>query len=433
MAKKTTHHSEAFFELLHWLKTVGVSLLLVASLILLFIAIPRPYYTQGFNTLSDLKTLIKDYDEFIKMEGKNAAFPSYETYYKKKYENKYLATVKEKSEWILSTLHIKQTPLFSSSYFKKTLTNVSRFRQNKAWAGNFIQKIELNTSSKLVVFGVVQGAFHGLIRYLEKLKELEIIDENLVVKNPDYFLVFLGNVINRSPYTLEIFSVVLKLLEKNPHNVIYLKGTNEFPDYWRQHSLRRELELRANHLSHSVIPLQEEIDTFFHTLPLTLYCTMPYLSHDTTNYFKLAGFIEDEHLLKMIDAPTYASFLRQKTTEKISAFNLNNRNEFDPEATKILSKAIIRDIKKRDFYESMNGLRLLSPTKGITTWTVFSTAAEPFREAFKHFYEAFVIINPEEKTEDWTIDLYNRDVRIKNNIFKKQSYFFFSGEPLKKS
>jgi hypothetical protein len=113
----------------------------------------------------------------------------------------------------------------------------------------------------------------------------------------------------------------------------------------------------------------------------------------------------------------------------LSSFDLHKGTDNDPEAQKIVSRAIIRDIKKRDFYEEMNGLRLLPPTKGVTTWNVLSTTAEPYRKNLNFFYDAFVIIHTQSLQKDWLITLYNRDIRNTNDTtFKEKSFYLFTGQ-----
>jgi hypothetical protein len=413
--KHESLHNQTIRELIQWLKTLGIAVLIVIGISTIIWFIPQPYHTRGFSSITDLQEYGGTIDEFIKMDNTNYLYPSYELYYQEHYAPSIARALKDKLTWPLYALHLKRPPLFSASFFKTLLEEVTTYRKIKGWQGDFIQKIETKESSKLVVFGPVQGAYHGLVRYLEQLKDFGIIDENLVVQRPDYYLIFLGNVVNRSPYTLEIFSIVLQLLKKNPENVIYLKGTNEYADYWKQHTLHRELELRCNNLSTAVVPLAHEVDEFFNTLPITLYCTMPFIDDKKLNYFKCAAFIENDRLLSLIDAPRYASFLKQRPKERLSAFDLTNGSDNDPEAENIISRALVRDIRKRDSYEIMDGLRLLPPTKGVPTWCIMSTASEAYQLAFKFFYDAFTIILPGKKISDWTITLYNRNIMDKNN------------------
>lgn len=388
--------------------------------------LPQPYYTTGFRNLAELQAYAQTIDEWIKMENDNVLFPSYENYYKKKFTKTFWSQWREKFNGLLSFLRLKRQPLFSASFFKTVLEDVTAYRMQKGWHGDFVQKFEVKPTSKIVVFGVVQGAFHSLIRYLEQLKKLGIIDEQLKLISNDYYMVFLGNVVNRSPYTLEIFSVVLRLLQQNPDQIIYLRGTNEFYDYWKDHTLRRELELRCNRFSFSKIPLMQEVNRFFDTLPITVYATMPsWSSKQEFNFFKLHAYISNKQLLSLLNEDRYATFLLNKA-EELAAFNLSKQEKTKQlESNKLKMKAIIRDIIKRDDYEVTNGLGLLPPEKGILSWTVLSCPSEPYRSAYNFFHDAFCIIEPKEKLDHWLITIRNRDIRkSQGQIFQSKTYTF---------
>ena len=405
----------------------GVFFVLVALVVFL----PQPYYTEGFKTLSELQEYAKTIDENIKMDGKNIFFPSYESYYRRKFEASFLNILKDKINWILYKCRCKVRPYFSSSFFRTLLIDVLSCREQKNLNGIYVQKINLTESSKIVVFGVVQGAFHSLVRDLSELKNLGILDENLRVLQADYHLVFLGNVINRSPYTLETLSIVLRLLEENPDNVVYLKGTNEFFDYWKLHTLQRELELRLKNYSVSSTPLEREVCDFFDSLPVTLYCLVPTNNINSLDYFKVFPFIQDEKILSMLGKFNYYNFLTQSLEKQIATIQISDiptvvNQELNSQ--KLVLRANVGYIKKRQDYELMDGLRLLDTIDGVTTWTVLSSPTESFRIGWNFFYDAFSVIAFDQKLKTWTISLRNRDIRNNNLTFKRSDYHFFSGQ-----
>ncbi len=408
-------------------KYLVISGLAVVGIIALLIITPRPCYNDGFRNLSELQEYAKTIDEFIKIENDNHLFPSYENYYQKNYGPSVWRTIQEKLAWFLCTLGLKKKPIFSLCFFKNVLETVTKQRQEKGWFGDFIQKIEVTPSSKFVVFGPVQGAYHNLVRYLEKLKELNIIDENLRIQHPQYYLIFLGNVVDHSAYTLEIFSIILQLLEKNPQNIIYLKGTHEMPLCWRQNTLRRELEIRAAKLSKDSIPLEKEVDHFFATLPITLYCTIPFPETKITTCFKLSAYVENKRLVSLLQEALYPTFLNTPNKQNIEYWKLTAQNNAPDQSKNINMKAIVTGIKKREAYEEMDGLRLMNPIDGVTTWTVLSNPIEAHRKYLKFFYDAFVIITPAPQLKDWRITLYNRDIRHHDRTFKTRECYFFSG------
>jgi hypothetical protein len=411
------------------LKIILLTLVILASFLLVLALLPQPFYKNGFKNLGELQEYATTIDEFIKMDDPNYLFPSYESYYQNRFTPSPYTHLKEKFDWLLYQLHLKSEPLFSPSFFAHTLKTVLSERVKKGWTGNFVQKIDLQLNSKIIVFGVIQGAFHSLVRDLEQLFAMGIIDKNLKIQAPETYIVFLGNVVDRSPYTLEIFSVILRLLATNPDNVIYLKGTHEFPRCWKQHTLRRELELRANKLSTTVIPLEQAVDAFFNTLPLTLYCTLPYTEIEGNSIFKLSAFIDDPKALHLLANFNPDGFLPRAKDNKIETAPLLTRKDDIFITKKATLRAIIRGIKKRESYEKMDGLRLLEPMEGIITWTVLSNPIETHRAMLNFFYDAFVIITPGQSLNDWTITLYNRDLRnVKDKTFKQTPYHFFTGE-----
>jgi hypothetical protein len=365
------------------------------------------------------------------MENSNFYNPTYEQYYQHKFALTFGKKTYEKLNGILCSIYPAQQPTFSCSFFQNLLKKISLERKQLNWSNNFIQKIDIQKKSKLVVFGTTQGGFHALVRYLSELKTLKIIDEKLKITNPDYYLVFLGNVVNRSPHTLEIFTLVLKLLQQNPYNVIYLKGVNEHASVWKNNTLGRELTLGASRLKIQETALEDDAVSFFDTLPTTLYCSIPQTDLKRKNFIKIAPFIESQKLQHLLQENNYIDFLNTKNKQRIEAFHLSQISTTTNENIQpdVVVKAMIVDIRKRESYEEMDGLRLLPPAKGITTWTVLSTSAEAYRRVLKFFYDAFVIITPSEKLFDWEITLYNRDIRnIHDRNFKATPYYFFTGE-----
>jgi hypothetical protein len=400
---------------------------ILVMLLLFILLLPQPQYTDGFKTLKDLQEYAATHDEFVPKENSNILNPTYEKYYQKKFHQTPVLRFYNKINYLLSKLSLKKNPPFSVTFFQAILNSVTQERINHKWHGSFVQKIDLSLDSKLVVFGPIGGAFHGMIRYLEKLKELSIIDENLRILKPHYYLVFLGNITNKSPYMLEILSVMLRLLKSNPYNVIYLRGRHEFQTYWKNHSLGRELELASSQLHCPPKQLAGTVESFFTTTPLKLFCTIP---ADSTylNYFVVSPFIEDEKIKDKLGKMPTSAFLSNKK-EQLVTLNLDkNPALIENQEHQPLLKAIVTDIKQRAAYDEMDGLRLLPPIGVTIAWTVFSSTTETYRKALNFFYDAFVVITPAKELKSWTITLYNRDIRKADKGFKTRSCYFFTGD-----
>ena len=398
--------------------------------------LPSPNYTKGFENLRELQEFSKTLDEWIKMESDDFFKPRYDKYYDSKFGFSLINSLVRKSNHFFYRIGLIHEPYFSEIFFKNILTRVVQYRLNNTLTGNFVQKIELKSNSKLVVFGVVQGAFHGMVRYFEQLYKLKIIDENLKLVCPDDYIVLLGNVVNRSPYTLEMLSLVLKLLEVNPDNVVYLRGSNEFYDYWKDHTLNKELDFRSALMDATKEKMTNLINAFFNTLPLALYVTINEDISEFVSYLKISHFQSDTKFNKLINENEYPGFIFEKNKKKTEFLNVENSAGFPPvikmHKEKIKLKSVITDILKRTQYEEMDGLRLLDINDGVTHWNILSTSTETYRLGAKFFYDAFTIINRVKDLDDWIITLYKRDIRNKNDIiFSKRKVHLFSGKDLK--
>ncbi|QQR49056.1 metallophosphoesterase [bacterium] len=228
-----------------------------------FFLIPQPNYREGFENLSQINQHAATLDELRAMEGSNFSRPDFSKYYAT-FNSTLIKRCKGKIIRILRLLHLKKAPLWSGSFFNNLLQEVIADREKRGWSAKpLIQKAVLDSQSRVVIFGDLQGAFHSLTRDLNHLKTLQIIDEQLRITQPNYYIVFIGNAINRSPYTLETLSIILRLMQRNPENVIYLKGKNEYYEYWKEHTLRDELKTKTRDQSTKKYSMVKEAQKFF--------------------------------------------------------------------------------------------------------------------------------------------------------------------------
>jgi hypothetical protein len=154
---------------------------------------------------------------------------------------------------------------------KKDLDKVTQLRQQEGLFGDFIQKLQLDQTSKVFIFGDLCGAFHSFMRDLMSLKSQAIISNQFVLKEGCY-IVFNGNVTDRGPYILETVSVILKLLIQNPSSVFYIRGIED-KQGWAGKTFEHELNARFKASSVEKIPLIGLFTRFFETLPVSLFLT----------------------------------------------------------------------------------------------------------------------------------------------------------------
>lgn len=404
--------------------TVFKKIILICAGLLLSLAIglfllPSPSYKDGFTTLDDVKKHAAKLNENISADTDNTIKPEFNNYYKTLVPT-WKTKLRNKINGLLTKLHLKKPPIWSVSFFKYQLEKLSAAREAKGSKDSFICKITPNLQSKIVIFGNIQAAFHPLVRYLTQLKELNIINNELKVSSPDHFIVFMGDIVSRSPFNMETLSLVMKLVENNPENVVYLRGNHESANYWQEHSLKPELQFRASYLSNAVIPLEAEVNRFFNTLPLAIYIAMPYDGGDDFIRISYSGRGQIESL----NENNFATLLTTPGASKHVCINL--KKDAKPEDKSVDIKVIFKGEKKRETYQPHNGLRLLPSDMGSTAWTILSCPTPTYQKAIKFIHDAFVVITPAQRLDEWKITLYNRNVQTKDP-FKTTTFYLLSG------
>jgi hypothetical protein len=404
-----------------FLKTVLILTLITVTVILLT---PAPHFKDGFKNLKELQIYAAQKNEQTPMENADTLRPEFTKYYQSQIPT-FSQKIKNKINLLLYLVGIKEKPVWSVSFFKTILESTEKSRKSSGHTDNLIYKIQTDPSAKFVIFGNMQGAFHSLIRCLCKIKDLGIIGDDLKITNPNNYIIFMGDLVDRSPFTLEILTLGLKLIEVNPQNVIYMRGNHEAKDYWQEHTLKTELQIRASHMSKDTIPLQKEVSSFFNTLPLAIYLTVPkQIDQPATNEFiRISEFARSEN--EILNETNYADFLTKQQSSKLDYLVLKEPYEAKPDTT-INIRATMHNEKKRKTFQKSEGLRLLAPDMDSVSWNILSCPTIVYQKALDFYNDAFVILSASNTLEDWEITLYSHDVRTKDP-FKETKFNFLSG------
>lgn len=87
-----------------------------------------------------------------------------------------------------------------------------------------MKKTILPVESKLTLWGDIHGSVHSLCRTISNF-----LDSSWKIVDPCRYLVFLGDYVDRGPYSIEVLFIIFKLKIRNPQNVIILRGDHEMP------------------------------------------------------------------------------------------------------------------------------------------------------------------------------------------------------------
>jgi hypothetical protein len=108
-----------------------------------------------------------------------------------------------------------------------------------------IIKINAINNSKIIVMGDQHGSFHSFFRVIIRLVLEGIITKNYKL-HPDYKIIFLGDIVDRGNYGVEIMYIILQLFiannNSNELNVILNRGNHEELSTFREGGFLREFK-----------------------------------------------------------------------------------------------------------------------------------------------------------------------------------------------
>lgn len=388
---------------------------LIVTIGLLIVVVPSYTSTRGLRTLGDATSYAARIPEGPDYDNTNKVRPDYTTFHRAQLSG----YVKRKLHTLASWVGLKREPEWSPAAFTQLVDeSLIRFKQHKV-RKNIVYKVAPKTGTRFVVWGDVLGAYHSIVRGLQKLKELSIIDDELKIVADDTYLVFMGDLISRSPYGMETLSLVLRLIEINPDRVIYLRGNHEDNKYWHAFGLKDQLMLRLEkELAEKMV---KTLDDLFLHLPLGMY--LPISGHEG-HYVRLSHLGSQRS--KKLKEERYGHFLQADQQKSVDRHQIEKSVVHN---AKISIDAVIRSEKKRHTFQTNDGVRLLEPDQGATTWTVQSAPTRVQQEGLKFFHDAFVIVTAAAHKSQWALTLYSQDVRDKGG-FATRSYQFFTGKQM---
>ena len=381
------------------------------SLFLLFLTlffVHQRSTAQMCHTLDDLKTYVATQQEYPDIDNTNWLKPDYTSFYKQGLRSWW------QKIWDVVTFSKKKG--FPAEEFENLLTKVTNNRENNGYIGRFVHKFYPEEKEKFIVFGDLHSSLHSLVRDLTYLNKKGIIDNALKLKD-GYSIVFNGNAIDLSPYILETILVILHLMDRNPKNIFYTRGAHEDKEHWKNFGLRKELEFHAPNVS------EKKIKRFFNTLPLALYIIGK--NGAETETLRISSF-----------GRTYSELNEENFSDFFILRDENHKSEVRNLGEKITGKkpvnikAIIKTEERLGKYTQTEGLVLTDSDKGSTAWMVLSAPNRTFRSLYKFFHDAFAIISVDGKIDNWTITLYNQDVREQLGIHATKKYNLVSGDEI---
>lgn len=321
---------------------------------------------------------------------------------------------------IIERLGFKADLLVPEQTFKKLLQEVYHQRELDYPRGRFIQKILPNAGSSLVVWGELDGAFHSLVRDLQQLKQMGLINDKLKILSKTTYLIFNGNVIGASPYALETLTIVLSLMHHNPRNVIYIKGYQEDKEHWVDLNLIKKFDAYMDR--ESIDFLLDLFRKFFSSLPLALYLIAPdQRENDDKKLVRISYFAPETLEFEESDIPYFFDIYADSTLSLLD--KVYKKTSINPQ----VASSIYVESPNQELISS-NGLALRSSNSDKTAWLTVSSPTSRYKGLYQFFNDAFVIIRTAATVAEWTVTLYYQDVRKRTGFQQDPSLFLITGK-----
>lgn len=333
---------------------------------MLFVLCVMPRMQQSFMHLPQAASYAHATQEFPNPDNADWQNPDFTGFYKAQ-----AGGFKQK---IFSLFGRKKLP-FDERAFQHLLASLTE--RQKHLHVDATMRLQANEQDNFVIFSDVRGAYHSLVRGLQKLVELDLLHEDLSVSKNTYII--FSNLINASAFNLETLMLVLSLMEKNPERVIYLAGSHE-----RSFSDDATLSKQLNFFSTDAQKIAQDLQQFFRSLAQTLLITS---NGDT---LEVSG----------------------KKVEVILE-NAQAKGEY--------AQAIIA---AHDDSRTLGLKRYIGPP---ITWTGFSSPTSAHRRLLGFSQDAFILVQTGAYFSDWLITLYAHDLQKKSDYEAIGSYNLSTG------
>jgi len=132
----------------------------------------------------------------------------------------------------------------------------------------YIEKLIVPDDAVIAIHGDMHGDIHSLNRFIQFFLDKNFLEEQnpFKIKNKKFYMLFLGDYVDRGWYGAEVLYTILRLKNENPDNVFMVRGNHEDLDINARYGFGKELYKKF-----SSDLLLSKINQVYNLLPLALY------------------------------------------------------------------------------------------------------------------------------------------------------------------
>ena len=131
-----------------------------------------------------------------------------------------------------------------------------------------VEKVIIPDNSVVAIHGDMHGDIHSLNNFIQDYIDKGFLDpeDPFKIKNKDFYILFLGDYVDRGWYGAEVLYTVLRLKNQNPDNVFMVRGNHEDIDLNGHYGFSQEIESKF-----PAAQVLEKINQVYNLLPVALY------------------------------------------------------------------------------------------------------------------------------------------------------------------
>lgn len=116
--------------------------------------------------------------------------------------------------------------------------------------GDYIYVLDVKKTDKIILFGDHHGSYHTFFRNLLRLHKFGVLNLDNFTINDGYKLIFIGDIVDRGSYALEIVYVLCKLIinnntDKNNPKILYNRGNHEEKPQANKDGFKNEIKTKT--------------------------------------------------------------------------------------------------------------------------------------------------------------------------------------------
>ena len=207
----------------------------------------------------------------------------------------------------------------------------------------FAHKLTVPSGSKIAFFGDLHGNREALLKIIFHLQKQGYLDQDLHIAQQNFYMIFLGDYVDRGAHGVEVLSMLLALKSLNPNKIFLVRGNHEDRLLNTVYGFKQELKTKYPHIT------QDDLNDVFRVydcMPSVLYLG----SGDTHDFIQCChGGMEigysPQALLSMPHQHAYhaiksvarieavrelPSFLKQEVIKKIPQQEITNFEPLEP-------------------------------------------------------------------------------------------------------